>query len=173
MGGEETGPRPAVNLSQRRIAMEQRILRGIDAISARLGRPFTGPAHLATGLRGEEEALFHLRKCGYLIVARRWRTPRLPGDIDLVAWDGDTLCFIEVKTRTGRDLVPAEFAVDEQKQKTLRALAAIFRKRFPEPKRRQIPFRFDVISVYLPGADADLRAAPEIDLFPGAFPRLG
>jgi hypothetical protein len=64
-------------------------------------------AHLATGLRGEEEALFHLRGLGYTIVARRWTSPRARGDADLIGWDGEWLCFIEVKTRTGRDWVPA------------------------------------------------------------------
>ncbi len=135
--------------------------------------------HLLTGLRGEEEALFHLRKHGYTVVARRWQTPRLPGDVDLIAWEGDTLCFIEVKTRTGRDIVPAEFAVDAHKQNTLRTLASVFLKRFPEATRRTIPVRFDVVAVYLPapastgepsGPHAP-KAAVEFDLFPDAFSR--
>jgi len=129
--------------------------------------------HLLTGLRGEEEALFYLRKRGYTVVARRWQTPRLPGDVDLIAWEGETLCFIEVKTRTGRDIVPAEFAVDAHKQKTLRTLASVFCKRFPEETRRKIPVRFDVVAVYLPVAagPGEPKGSIEIDLFPDAFSR--
>ena len=87
---------------------QRRALRGIDALAPRLRGGGQGPAaHLATGLRGEEEALFHLRGLGYTIVDRRWTSPRARGDADLIGWDGEWLCFIEVKTRTGRDWVPA------------------------------------------------------------------
>ncbi len=58
------------------------------------------PPHLLTGERGEDAAYFHLRGLGYTVVARRWRTERLAGDLDLVAWDGSTLVIFEVKTRT-------------------------------------------------------------------------
>jgi len=157
---------PAANRS---IDIQQRLLSGIDALALRLGRnPANVAPHLATGLRGEEEAFFHLRKLGYTIVARRWQTPKLQGDIDLIAWDGETLCFIEVKTRTGRNMVPAEFAVDQSKQKTLRSMASVFRKRFPEPMRSRIPTRFDVVAVYLPAADFSNQQT-DIELFPGAF----
>ncbi len=147
-------------------ALARRLLRGIDTLSGRLGLVRDIPPHLKTGLRGEEEAFFHLRQHGYVVVARRWRTPKLPGDVDLIAWEGDTLCFIEVKTRARRDIVPAEFAVDARKQRVLRSMASVFRKRLPEKTRRQTLVRFDVVSVYLPG-DASLPA--EIELFPAAF----
>jgi putative endonuclease len=154
--------------------LQQGVLLGIDKLATRV-RPKAKadtalPPHLLTGLRGEEEALFHLRQRGYVIVARQWRTPRLPGDIDLIGWDGDTLCFIEVKTRTGRDIVPAEFAVDEHKRELLRRLACVFQKRFPESARRQMRCRFDVVSVYLPPPEAGPNRRVEIDLFPAAFP---
>ena len=70
------------------------------------------PTHLITGERGEDAAFFYLRELGYTVVARRWRSDRLTSDLDLVAWDGPTLVFFEVKTRTARDLVPAEQQVD-------------------------------------------------------------
>ncbi|WP_263373178.1 YraN family protein [Granulicella aggregans] len=149
--------------------IEQSLLHGIDSLAAKLGRASQTPAHLLTGLHGEEEALFYLRQRGYTVVARRWQTPRLPGDVDLVAWDGPCLCFVEVKTRTGRDIVPAEFAVDQHKQRVLRSLARVFCKRFAEHMRSQIPIRFDVVAVYLPPAAAG-RAAPEIEHFTSAFP---
>lgn len=125
-----------------------------------------GPAiapHLAVGLRGERAALFDLRRRGYIIVARRWTSPKVRGDADLVAWDGGELCFVEVKTRTARDLTPAESAVDEDKRNMLRGLARVYLGTFPAAERRTIPVRFDVVSVYLPGG------APEFQLFPGAF----
>src|SRR5258708_5628998 len=68
--------------------------------------------HLQTGIRGEEEAYFYLRKLGYVMVARNYRSPKRHGEIDLIGWDKDVLCFIEVKTRTSRAVKPAEAAVD-------------------------------------------------------------
>ena len=146
--------------------IEQSLLHGIDALATKLGRASQAPPHLLTGLHGEEEALFYLRNRGYIVVARRWQTPRLAGDVDLIAWDGPALCFVEVKTRTGRDIVPAEFAVDQHKQRVLRSLARVFCKRFAEHAREQIPIRFDVIAVYLSTTG---RVAPEIEHFPSAF----
>jgi len=143
----------------------------LDALSNRLGhKPNAAIAsHLAIGLRGEEIAFFHLRELGYILIARRWKTPKFPGDVDLIGWDTDTLCFIEVKTRTGRTIVPAEFSVDQHKQKTLRSLASVFLKHFPETLRRHIPVRFDVVSVYLPVAGTN--AEVEIEVLQAAFSR--
>ena len=75
------------------------------------------PAHLATGIEGEEAAYFHLVRKGYQVVARRWSSGNVPGDVDLIAWQGSLLCFIEVKTRTARDATPAEAAVDSHKRR--------------------------------------------------------
>ncbi len=120
-------------------------------------------AHLETGEDGEFEALFHLRRNGYTVVARRWRNARLRGDLDLIAWHGETLCFVEIKTRSRRDAFPAELAVDEDKQRTLRRLARAYLNRLP-PARRNTPARFDVLSVYL------IRdAEPEFVLLQSAF----
>src|SRR5512146_2314489 len=80
-------------------------------------------AHLTTGRRGEEEAYFYLRRLGYVMVARNWRSSRQRGEIDLIGWDGDVLCFIEVKSRTTRDVKPAEAAVDAAKQDELGGMA--------------------------------------------------
>jgi putative endonuclease len=149
---------------------QQWALGGIDRLAERLRGGAGGLApHLATGVRGEEEALFHLRRQGYTIVARRWTSPKTRGDVDLIAWEGECLCFIEVKARTGRDRVPAEFAVDGAKQETLRRLAQAYRKGIPEERRRGIPVRFDVVSVYfVPGGEG---RGVEVELLRGAFPR--
>ena len=74
------------------------------------------PDHLRTGRRGEEAAYFYLRKLGYVMVARNFRSPNRRGEIDLIAWHKDVLCFVEVKTRTTHDVKPAEAAVDRDKR---------------------------------------------------------
>ena len=127
--------------------LTQLALRAIDRIAP--NGEAERPAHLRTGRRGEEDAYFFLRKRGYVMVARNYRTARHPGEVDLIGWDKDVLCFIEVKTRTTRDVKPAEAAVDRKKRRDLRAVIRDYvrtlpRKRYPEPP----PWRFDVISVY-------------------------
>lgn len=96
-------------------------------------------------------------------MGRRWSSPRLRGDVDLIGWESGTLCFFEVKTRTARDMTPAESRVDDDKRRVLRSLARAYLRSFPASQREAIPVRFDVVSVYL------LAAAPELDHFPGAF----
>jgi len=135
----------------------------LDGLAARRGRGRGVAAHLETGLKGERAALFELRRRGYVVVARRWTSARMRGDVDLIAWDGDRLCFVEVKTRTARDLTPAETAVDEDKRQMLRGLARAYLRSFPEGERRSIAVRFDVVSVYAVGVTT------EFAVFPGAF----
>lgn len=118
--------------------------------------------HLETGTRGEEAVYFHLRRLGYVMVARNWRSPRRRSELDLVGWDGETLCFVEVKTRTSRDVMPAEAAVDEEKRGDLRRVAREYLRRVPG----RPSCRFDVASVYY-GPDA---GPPSITLFKNAFP---
>ncbi len=142
-------------LADRRVAVRAR----------RLGHK-PRPQHLLTGERGEDAAFFHLCALGYTVIARRWRAQRLPGDLDLVAWDGDTLVIFEVKTRTAHDLAPAETHVDEGKRRTLRRMAISFLAQFTQSDRARIPVRFDVLSVYLNTGGAD-----EFEHFPNAFPR--
>lgn len=134
-------------------------MRRVDSLSRRSG----GPVHLVTGERGEREALFHLRKIGYTVVAKRWTSAKLLGDIDLVGWDGPTLCFIEVKTRSGRDAMTAESAVDRDKRDMLRKMGRAYLRGFPEKLRGTVPVRFDVVSVYL------LPSGVEFDVYRGAF----
>jgi putative endonuclease len=75
------------------------------------------PEHLRIGVRGEDEAYFQLRRMGYVIVARNFRSPRCHGEIDLSGWEGDTLCFIEVETRTSHEVKTAEAALDRHKRR--------------------------------------------------------
>src|SRR5437763_15298769 len=103
--------------------MSGRIVHSVLKTLDRLSPAKERTAHLHTGERGEEAAYFHLRKLGYVMVARNYRSPRRRGEIDLIGWDKDELCFIEVKTRTTRDVKPAEVAVDVEKQHDLREVA--------------------------------------------------
>lgn len=117
-----------------------------------------------TGELGEDHAFFHLRSVGYTIVARRWVSARVKGDLDLVGWDGDTLVVFEVKTRTARDLFPAEVAVDPAKQRQLRKMTTAWLGQLPQRHRTRVPVRFDVVSVYLVGRE------PEFEHITNAFP---
>jgi putative endonuclease len=131
----------------------ERTLAFLDGVARRRGRE-GGPAHLETGIEGEQAAFFFLRRKRYTVVARRWSPGDRPGDVDLIAWQGALLCFIEVKTRTARDMTPAEAAVDRHKRYTLRRLATQYLRQLPQRERPQV--RFDVISVYLvPGRAAE------------------
>ena len=120
------------------------------------------PAHLQTGRQGEDAAYFYLREQGYVMVARNFRSPRHRGEIDLIGWDGDILCFIEVKTRSKRGVVPAEMAVDGPKRSMLRSTAYDYLRHL----KRRPEVRFDIISLYFHRESR----APEIALFKNAFP---
>ncbi len=120
------------------------VVRALDWLADRTLAPESSPHHQRTGRRGEEAAYFYLRRLGYVMVARNFRSPRRRGEIDLIAWDEQVLCFIEVKTRTSRDVKPAEAAVDRDKLRELVAVAPEFRAALPS----SCQWRFDVLSVY-------------------------
>ncbi|MBZ5569523.1 MAG: YraN family protein [Acidobacteriia bacterium] len=142
----------------------EKVAHALDRAAEVIGRenPERLPQHLLTGRRGEDDAYFYLRRLGYVMVARNWRSPRHRGELDLVGWDGDVLCFIEVKTRTTRDVKPAEAAVDEEKRRDLGAVARDYRRRVAGNPA----LRFDVVSVYY----ATKVTSPDITLFKNAFP---
>jgi putative endonuclease len=161
--------------------LTQLVVRVLDAATRRKRSPEVVPDHLKTGKRGEEAAYFRLRAVGYVVVARNWRSRRRKGEIDLIAWDGDVLCFIEVKTRSTRDVKPAEAAVDRAKQNELRAMAReyVWRSTRRSESIRMtglgklrnsasqfMKFRFDIVSVYYDGNSVPT----EIALFQNAFP---
>jgi putative endonuclease len=120
------------------------------------------PNHQQVGRRGEEEAYFYLRRRGYRMVARNFRSPHSRGEIDLIGWEKEVLCFIEVKTRTTHDVKPAEAAVDQDKQRALTRVARDYLRHLALPCH----WRFDVVTVYYEGK----RDQPRFELFQNAFP---
>ena len=130
-----------------RIDYAERTLAGLKRVASRRGGASALPAHLKIGIDGEDAAFFYLRRKGYIVVARRWSSSNVPGDLDLIAWQGPMLCIVEVKTRTSHDLTPAEVAVDSHKRHTLRRLARQYVRQLPQETPPLV--RFDVLSVYL------------------------
>ena len=163
----------------------QTTLRALDWLSEKFLPPDETAAHLKTGRRGEEAAYFYLRRHGYTIIARNYRSPNHRGELDLVGWvreknrdkkdDTDVLCFIEVKTRTTRAIQPAEAAVDRDKEDDLRRVAWDFLRHLPESRTQPpqparlsqdgIECRGDVLSVYYDRGFSH----PTFELFQNAF----
>jgi putative endonuclease len=136
------------------------VIESLDWLAARLLPANESPEHLQVGTHGEEDAYFYLRKLGYLFVARNYRAPNYEGEVDLIAWDHDVLCFIEVKTRKTRDVKAAAAAVDHRKRREIAQVALEF-------LRQAAPlcqWRFDVVSVYYDGNSPH----PQIELFRNA-----
>lgn len=141
--------------------LTQAIVHVLDSVAPKPNLPDDAPEHLRTGRRGEEDAYFYLRRRGYTMIAWNYRSPNLRGELDLVGWHGDVLCFIEVKTRTTRAVKPAQAAVDREKQNELRLMA----REFLHHMSGSHPWRFDVVAVYY-----DLGfEKPTFELFQNAF----
>jgi putative endonuclease len=101
-----------------------------------------------TGRHGEDLAHRHLRALGFIVVARNWRPPQGGGEIDIIAWEGDWLVFVEVKTRASAELSVPERAIDPEKIDALRRAARDYMRRSGarsglDPEH----IRFDAISV--------------------------
>ena len=114
------------------------------------------------GTRGEDLACTLLKKQGYKIIERNFKTPI--GEIDIVAREGQTLVFVEVKTRESSAFGSAKWAVDRKKQQKLSRLA-LYYLNLKDWKDR--PARFDVVAVDLE------RQGERIELFRNAFDLVG
>jgi putative endonuclease len=100
-----------------------------------------------TGRRGEAVAAAYLVGQGYEILARNVRTRY--GEIDVVAREGETLVFIEVRARRGSDLGTPEESIDARKQARLVALSEAYLADLAEPPAA---CRIDVVAVELSGS---------------------
>lgn len=136
------------------------VIRSLDWFAFRVLPSEEKAPHLRTGVRGEEDAYFYLRSLGYVMVARNFRTPRCRGEIDLIGWDGDVLCFVEVKTRTTHDVKTAEAAVDYHKRTEVAQVARDYLRQLPP----SCQWRFDIVGVYY----GDRESRPLIELFRNA-----
>jgi putative endonuclease len=102
------------------------------------------PDHLLRGARGEDLAYGHLRKLGYTVVARNYRTRDGRGEVDLIGWDREQLVFVEVKTRGSAEFGSPDSAIDSHKrQNIIRAAADYLRRAGVEWSC----VRFDTVSV--------------------------
>jgi putative endonuclease len=119
------------------------------------------------GTRGEALAADFLAANGYRLVVANFKVPvgrnskgvQVTGEIDVIALDGETLCFIEVKTRRSDEFTPVITNVDTRKQRQITRTAKVYRRIFDV---WEMPHRFDVVAVLMPK-----HADPEIELAKG------
>ncbi|HSS18851.1 MAG TPA: YraN family protein [Pyrinomonadaceae bacterium] len=120
--------------------------------------PTKQAVHLALGRRGEELAAAYLIKHGYRIAAANFSLPVgrnrsgavINVEIDLVAYEGETLCFVEVKSRSSDWFAPPEANVDRRKQRQIARAARAYRRLFD---LESAPYRYDVVTVVLPPSE--------------------
>ena len=116
------------------------------------------------GALGELYAAAYLEQLGYRLVAANFTIPVgrnrrgvvVSAEIDLIAYDADTLCFVEVKSRTSDWFAPPQVNVDLRKRRQITRAARAYRQMLGVKEQ---PYRYDVVTVILP-ADS----APQIEL---------
>lgn len=114
----------------------------------------TAPGHLALGQLGEKLAAEYLQSQGYRIVAANFKLPvgrnlrnvPIHAEIDLVAYERATLCFVEVKTRASDHYAAPEINVDLRKQRQITRAARVYRRLFG---LQGCVFRYDVVSIIM------------------------
>ncbi len=119
------------------------LLRFSDTVRDRGHRRFWPPDQ-ATGRRGEDLAHRYLERRGMTVVARNWQPSVGQGEIDLVAWEGERLVFVEVKARGNDDFSAPERNVDERKRDAVTRAARNYARRAGVDWER---VRFDLVSV--------------------------
>jgi len=120
------------------------------------------PAEPSLGDRGEALAAAHLRRNGYRLILSNFKVPvgrnskgvQVTGEIDIIALDGETLCFVEVKTRRSDDFTPIITNINLLKQRQITRTAKVYRRIF---KIWEMEYRYDVVTVLMPKhADATI-----------------
>jgi len=107
------------------------------------------PADKALGRRAEDLAHRYLRSHGLKVVARNYRPARGHGEIDLVAWHGEMLVFVEVKARSTAEFGDPDRAIGREKR------IALIRTAFEYARRAGVPpqqVRFDVVNIVFSGS---------------------
>jgi putative endonuclease len=128
-----------------------------DAVVRLRSRLF--PNH-TLGRRGERAAVKFLKRLRYTIIHRGYHI--LGGELDIVAVDGRTVVFVEVKTRASHDAGHPSEAVDPHKQRQLTQLALAYLRRY---QLLDNPARFDVIAITWPASQKN----PTIEHIKNAF----
>ena len=111
------------------------------------------------GKQGEKLAVKHLKRAGYRILEQNAKLGRY--EIDIIAREGDTIAFVEVKTRKSDSFAEPEANVNHCKQEHIRRAAATYIYRNPSPGTY---YRYDIVSIVLPE-----EGKPKITLFRDAF----
>jgi putative endonuclease len=127
------------------------------------------PERFELGRHGEQLAAAYLLQAGYCLVASNFTVPVgrnrneavVSVEIDLVAYDGPTLCFVEVKTRASDWFAAPAANVDLRKQRQITRAARAYRRIFGLTGQ---PYRYDVLSIVLPSAE-DRSSFPQFDLW--------
>ena len=122
--------------------------------------------HLTLGKLGEHYAAADLKQKGYRLVAANFTLPVgrnrrdavINAELDLIAYDGGTLCFVEVKARRSNWYAPPEANVDRRKRRQIARAARAYRRMFALEDE---PYRYDVVTVV---TNEDENEGPEIEL---------
>lgn len=116
-----------------------------------------------TGRRGEDLAHRYLRKRGYVVVARNYRLAAGDAEADIIAWQEDTLVFVEVKSRQTEEFGSPERAVGPEKEAHLRRVAREYTRKAGISAEQ---VRFDLVTVVFA---PKVGRSPLIRLMPNAF----
>jgi putative endonuclease len=135
------------------------LLYRIADAARRRRRERTSTTEQAHGRRGEDLAHRFLRRQGLAIVARNYRPRSGSGELDIVAWERDTLVFVEVKARASADYGSPDRAVGRQKERDLRRVAGDYLRRSGTAWEQA---RFDLLNIIL-------TEPPEIEWVKDAF----
>lgn len=129
----------------------------------------TSAGHLELGKRGEEYAAAYLQQAGCYLVASNFMVPvgrnrlgaTISAEIDLIVYDGETLCFVEVKTRTSDWFAAPQVNVDLRKQRQIARAARAYRRIFG---LTDTTYRYDVVSIVMSG-EGEASSEPQIEVF--------
>lgn len=126
----------------------------VKSIKDKDGYPIE-PETRRLGRFGESLAIDQLLEAGYRIVIKNFKVPigrnrqgaSVTGEIDVIAVEGETVCFVEVKTRSSENFAPIASAVDAAKQRQIIRTAKVYRRLFGV---RDCSYRYDVVTVLVP-----------------------
>ena len=134
-------------------------------LTSQMRASLSKPNHLTLGQLGEAYAAAYLEQCGYRLVAANFTLPVgrnrrdavINAELDLIAYDGATLCFIEVKTRASDWFATPDVNVDRRKRRQIARAARAYRQMFALEDE---PYRYDVVTIVI-GED---KTSPQVEL---------